>query len=325
MREALAQSAHKPPLVLSETFAGRVCRKRGVRSGRYGAAPGDAGQHPLHVRHHRPAQGLHPLARLRGRRPAPGMRRSAAWPTSAPGEERIYNPLPLYHVNAGVVSLMGAILTGNCQIQPDRFHPQRWWREIAETRATVVHYLGIIAPLLLGQPPSAQDGAGTACASASAPASSRSCMRPSRQRFGFPLIELWGMTEMVRVLSDSHRAAPGRHARLRPRRAGHRRARRRRARPRRAGRAARRDARSATRRRRRGGAASRATSTTRRPPRRPGAAAGSTPATWSRAAPTACCISSTARRTSSAAPARTSPPPRSRRCCSPTPTWPRRP
>ena len=44
---------------------------------------------------------------------------------------------------------MGAILTGNCQIQPDRFHPQRWWREIAETRATVVHYLGVIAPMLL--------------------------------------------------------------------------------------------------------------------------------------------------------------------------------
>jgi crotonobetaine/carnitine-CoA ligase len=61
-------------------------------------------------------------------------------------EDRIYNPLPLYHANAGVVSLMGAILTGNCQIQPDRFHPQRWWREVAETGATVVHYLGVIAP-----------------------------------------------------------------------------------------------------------------------------------------------------------------------------------
>ena len=70
-----------------------------------------------------------------------------------PREDRIYNPLPLYHANSAVVSLMGAILTGNCQIQPDRFHPQRWWREVAETRATIVHYLGVIAPLLLNQPP----------------------------------------------------------------------------------------------------------------------------------------------------------------------------
>src|SRR5262249_34452835 len=66
-----------------------------------------------------------------------------------PGEDRIYNPLPLYHANSGVVSLMGAILSGNCQIQPDRFHPNRWWREVAESGATVVHYLGVIAPMLL--------------------------------------------------------------------------------------------------------------------------------------------------------------------------------
>src|SRR4030095_12750990 len=68
-------------------------------------------------------------------------------------------PLPLYHANAGVFSLMAAIVTGNCQIQPDRFRPQRWWNEIAESRATVVHYLGIIVPLLLGQAPSADERA----------------------------------------------------------------------------------------------------------------------------------------------------------------------
>ena len=131
------------------------------------------------------------------------MHRSAAWPTLRPGQDRIYNPLPLYHANAGVFSLMAAILTGNCQIQPDRFRPQRWWREIAETRATVVHYLGIIVPLLLGQAAQRRRARATRCGSPSAPASSRSCTAPSEARFGFPLIELWGMTEMVRVLADS--------------------------------------------------------------------------------------------------------------------------
>ena len=70
-----------------------------------------------------------------------------------PGQDRIYNPLPLYHANAAAVSLMGAILTGCCQIQPDRFHPRRWWEEVVQTRASIVHYLGIIAPLLLNQKP----------------------------------------------------------------------------------------------------------------------------------------------------------------------------
>ena len=122
--------------------------------------------------------------------------------TFRPGKERIYNPLPLYHANAAVVSLMGAIWTGSCQIQSDRFHPHRWWREIAETRATIVHYLGVIAPLLLAQASDENErrhgvrfgiGAGI----------EPQLHQPFEDRFGFPLIEVWGMTEMVRVLGDN--------------------------------------------------------------------------------------------------------------------------
>lgn len=117
------------------------------------------------------------------------------------GQDRIYNPLPLYHANAGSVSLLGAIAAGCCQIQPDRFAPSRWWREVKATRASIIHYLGVVAPMLLGQPPSAADrdhevrlglGAG---------------IEPElhtvfEKRYGFPMVELWGMTEMVRVLAD---------------------------------------------------------------------------------------------------------------------------
>ena len=122
--------------------------------------------------------------------------------TLRPGKERIYNPLPLYHVNAAVVSLIGAILTGNCQIQPDRFSPQRWWREVVETRASIVHYLGIVAPLLIAQAPCAEErqhevrlgiGAGI----------EPQLHAAFEQRFGFPMVEVWGMTEMVRVLADN--------------------------------------------------------------------------------------------------------------------------
>ena len=117
-------------------------------------------------------------------------------------QDRIYNPLPLYHTNSGVISLMGALLTGNCQIQPDRFHPQRWWREVAETGATIVHYLGVIAPVLLKLPTDEHErrhvvrfgiGAGIEPGLHAA----------FEQRFGFPMVELWGMTEMVRVLGDT--------------------------------------------------------------------------------------------------------------------------
>ncbi|MBO9514006.1 MAG: AMP-binding protein [Variovorax sp.] len=118
------------------------------------------------------------------------------------GVERIYNPLPLFHVNASIFSFFCAMLKGNCQVQTDRFQTSRWWTEVRESRATVVHYLGVVVPMLLGQPESPGDrdhrvrfaiGAG---------------VEPQRHaafeaRFGFPLIEIWGMTEMVRALIDN--------------------------------------------------------------------------------------------------------------------------
>ena len=133
---------------------------------------------------------------------------SGAWYASRPGlaafkpeGERIYNPLPLYHINAGVVSFYGAIVSGSCQIQSERFHPERWWREIRATRASIVHYLGVIVPMLLAQPASAADkthGVRIALGAGCEPQLHALC----EARFGMPLLELWGMTEMVRVLID---------------------------------------------------------------------------------------------------------------------------
>ena len=120
-----------------------------------------------------------------------------------PGRDRIYNPLPLYHLNAGVVSLFGAVAAGCCQVQTDRFAPTRWWREVKATRATIVHYLGIVAPMLLNQPPSGADRDHTVRFGIGAG------IEPElhsvfEARFGFPLIEIWGMTEFCRVLGDTH-------------------------------------------------------------------------------------------------------------------------
>ena len=119
-----------------------------------------------------------------------------------PGEDRIYNPLPLYHVNAGVVSLFGAIVSGCCQIQADRFHAQRWWTDVAATRATVVHYLGIVVQALMRQPGDA--AAGTHRVRVGIGAGVEPQLHAAFEaRFGFPLVEIWGMTEMVRLLADS--------------------------------------------------------------------------------------------------------------------------
>ena len=70
-----------------------------------------------------------------------------------PGRERFLNPLPLFHMNSQAVTATCAILTANCLILPERFSPRRWWRDVVATRATIIHYLGVMPPLLLNQDP----------------------------------------------------------------------------------------------------------------------------------------------------------------------------
>ena len=119
------------------------------------------------------------------------------------GQDRIYNPLPLFHVNAAVLCFFCVLITGCCQVQSDRFRPTRFWEEVRQTRATVVHYLGVIVQMLMVQPAGPQDrdhavrfgfGAGV----------EPTLHAAFEARFGFPLLELWGMTEMVRALVDCH-------------------------------------------------------------------------------------------------------------------------
>ena len=123
---------------------------------------------------------------------------------SAFGEacERIYNPLPLFHVNASIFSFYCVMLKGNCQVQTDRFQPSRWWNEVFESKATVVHYLGVVVPMLLGQPahPHEHDHCVRFAIGAGVEPQRH---RAFEQRFGFPLIEIWGMTEMVRAIIDN--------------------------------------------------------------------------------------------------------------------------
>jgi acyl-CoA synthetase (AMP-forming)/AMP-acid ligase II len=122
--------------------------------------------------------------------------------TFGEGVERIYNPLPLFHVNASIFSFFCAMLKGNCQVQTDRFQSSRWWTEVRESRASVVHYLGVVVQMLMGPPagPGDRDHAVRFAIGAGVEPQLHASFE---ERFGFPLIEIWGMTEMVRAMIDN--------------------------------------------------------------------------------------------------------------------------
>jgi acyl-CoA synthetase (AMP-forming)/AMP-acid ligase II len=111
-----------------------------------------------------------------------------------PDRERIITPLPLNHVNAMAFSAMAILVAGGCLVQLDRFHPQTWWQSVRESRATIIHYLGVMPAMLIVADAGPADrvhevrwgfGAGVDHKNHAA----------FEARFGFPLIEAWAMTE----------------------------------------------------------------------------------------------------------------------------------
>ena len=112
----------------------------------------------------------------------------------AEGAERLLTPLPMTHMNAMAFSTMVMMLTGGCIIAVDRFHPKTWWESVRGSRATVVHYLGVMPAMLLGAEPSQADRDHSVRFGFGAGVSAR-LHAPFEDRFGFPLVEAWAMTE----------------------------------------------------------------------------------------------------------------------------------
>lgn len=111
-----------------------------------------------------------------------------------PEQERMLTPLPLVHMNAMAFSTMAMVLSGGCLILLDRFHPGSWWASVRDSRATAIHYLGVMPAMLMKAAFTADDrrhsvrfGFGAAV--------DKSLHEPFEARFGFPLIEAWAMTE----------------------------------------------------------------------------------------------------------------------------------
>jgi acyl-CoA synthetase (AMP-forming)/AMP-acid ligase II len=140
------------------------------------------------------------------------------------GEERMYNPLPLHHANCLSISAPAMLLSGGCLVFPDRFHASTWWQDLVACRATAVHMQGIIPNILLKLPRVPEERRHRVrfafCAGIDP-----SQHEPFERRFGFPVVEMWAMSETGRYITDNleprlihtrafGRPAPGLEARV---------------------------------------------------------------------------------------------------------------
>jgi acyl-CoA synthetase (AMP-forming)/AMP-acid ligase II len=100
----------------------------------------------------------------------------------------------MVHMNAMAYSTMAMIVSGGCIVPLDRFHPKTWWQSVRESGATIVHYLGVMPPMLMSAPPAPEDRAHSVRFGFGAGVD-RTLHAPFEARFGFPLLEAWAMTE----------------------------------------------------------------------------------------------------------------------------------
>jgi long-chain acyl-CoA synthetase len=112
--------------------------------------------------------------------------------------DRLLNVLPLYHINAQIVAVLGSLVSGGSLVLPRRFSAQAFWAQAAAHRCTWLNVVPtIIAYLLDGRDPRADGHDLTAirfCRSASAPLPPQQ-QRAFEARFGIGVIETLGLTE----------------------------------------------------------------------------------------------------------------------------------
>jgi acyl-CoA synthetase (AMP-forming)/AMP-acid ligase II len=112
-----------------------------------------------------------------------------------PGE-RLHSALPLFHINAQVVGVLAALVSGSSLVVSDRFHRTGFWDVLAAWEVTVLNAVPAILALLAegSPPPDAVVRRVRFARSASAPLP-LATLQAFQERCGIGALETYGMTE----------------------------------------------------------------------------------------------------------------------------------
>ena len=125
-------------------------------------------------------------------------------------EDRGFNSLPLFHVNAEVVGLLSSLVAGSCLVLDDHFHRTGFWPLMGQRRVTWINAVpAIISRLAELRAEETVPPGVRFIRSASAPLPVAAADR-FEQTTGIPVIETYGMTEAASQITAHPLSVPRR-------------------------------------------------------------------------------------------------------------------
>ncbi|MGX6446547.1 AMP-binding protein [Patulibacter sp. S7RM1-6] len=109
-------------------------------------------------------------------------------------DDVLYTSLPLFHVNAQMLSVMGSIVSGRPLVLAPRFSASGFLDDLRRHDATVFNYIGAMLTMLAKQP-EREDDAQNRVRLAVGGAAPRELWRDFERRFGLEILEIYGLTE----------------------------------------------------------------------------------------------------------------------------------
>jgi crotonobetaine/carnitine-CoA ligase len=108
-------------------------------------------------------------------------------------DDVVYCPFPLYHWDATIGTVMGALVRGATAALADRFSVSRFWDDVRAFEATMFDFMGATLSFLYERPPTPDDRRHKVRLAWGLPMPEFRAQFEAR--FGFPLLEGYGSTE----------------------------------------------------------------------------------------------------------------------------------
>ncbi|MDP5276749.1 ATP-dependent acyl-CoA ligase [Chengkuizengella axinellae] len=109
-------------------------------------------------------------------------------------DDILFTCLPLFHINAQQLSVMGALVAGIPLVLSERFSARQFWNEVYESKATIFNYIGSMLTILYKQPQTQFEKIHSVDRAFGA-ATPKEIWTEIENRYGFKVIEGYGLTE----------------------------------------------------------------------------------------------------------------------------------